>query len=225
MDEIQNPLKALVVSNALARRHGPVGFAELKETTQLAQATLNRVLNNLCRYGYAIKMGHGQYLAGPKLVDMGQEIVRNQLVRGFEVPLSELKQRTKLNAELYVITPNGPVFLTHSPARDGGNIPFRFGHLIRNRDAHPAALFYLGIHKGDKAEGYRENFIVDRGGQWPELFRAAAMIPSSNFCLALSGKLINVDEDRIPELKEQLQQACREMEFPKGESGQAQGKE
>ena len=40
----QIPLNAVPVLHALARGHGPLAFAELKESTGLAQATLNRIL-------------------------------------------------------------------------------------------------------------------------------------------------------------------------------------
>ncbi len=207
-------LNAVPVLHALARSHGPAAFAELRDATGLAQATLNRILKQLCDFGYAVKVGHGQYLAGPELVDMGVSITRNHVVPAFKNQLAALKRRTRLNAELYVITPNGPVYLTHSPARGEEALPFQFGHVIRNRSNHPAALFYLAMQKGQKPDGYRENFIVDRGGQWPELFRAAAMIPGSNYCLALSGMLTSVAEERHAELKEALHAAGRDIELP-----------
>lgn len=214
MSDEKIPLKAVPVLHALARFHGPATLAELREETGLAQATLNRVLKSLCDFDYAIKVGHGQYLAGPDLVDLGISVTRNQLVPAFQQPLSRLRNRTHLNAELYVITPNGPVYLAQSAARGEAGLPFRFGHLVRNRTHHPAARFYLAIHAGEKPEGPRKNFIIDRGGQWPELFRAAAMIRGSHYCLAVSGMLTNVDEARHEELKEELHKACSEIELP-----------
>jgi hypothetical protein len=208
------PNHAVPVLHALARCHGPAGFAELKEMTGLTQPTLNRILKNLCLYNYAIKTGHGQYMVGAELLDMGQEITRNHVVAGFDAVLSSLQQKTHLNAELYMITPNGPVYLTHYATRGEAGIPLRFGHLIRNRKHHPASLFYLAIHESQKVEGYKENFIVDRGGQWPELFRSGAMVPKSNYCLIVSGLLANIDEDRQPELKNMLHEACQETELP-----------
>lgn len=210
----QIPLNAVPVLHALARSHGAVSFAEVKERTGLAQATVNRILNQLCDFGYAVKLGHGQYTAGPELLDMGLEVTRNQMLPMFDATLRPLRRKTQLNAELYVITPNGPVFLTHSPAKNEADIPFRFGKRISNRDAHPAALFYLAIHEGHQPAGYKENFIVDRGGQWPELFRAASMVRNSCYCLALSGLLMNVGEERHAELKEALHQAAAEMKLP-----------
>ena len=214
MGEDRIPLNAVPVLHALARCHGPAALAELREKTGLAQATLSRILSQLCKFDYALKVGHGQYLAGPELVDMGMELTRNQIVPGFKKALSRLKRRTQLNAELYMITPNGPVYLTHSAARGEAELPFRYGHLIQNRVSHPAALFYLAIHDAKKPAGYKDNFIVDRGGQWPELFRAASMIPGSIYCLALSGVLTNVDEARHVELRKALHEACVEIEMP-----------
>jgi len=214
MAEKQIPLNAIPVLHALARSHGSVSFADIRDTTGLSQATVNRILNQFCQFGYAVKVGHGQYTAGPELLDIGLQLTRNQMLPRFESTLRPLRRKTQLNAELYVITPSGPVFLTHSPAKGEAVIPFRFGKMIGNRDAHPAALFYLAIHEGQRPEGYRENFIVDRGGQWPELFRAAAMVGGSRYCLALSGLLMNVGEERHAELKDALHQAAKEMELP-----------
>lgn len=214
MAEKQIPLNAVPVLHALARCHGPASFADIKEKAGLSQATINRILNQLCDFGYAVKVGHGQYMAGPELVDMGLEITRNQIVPGFRSLLSSLKRRTQLNAELYIITPSGPIYLTHSPRKGEASLPFQFGHLITNRTAHPAARFYLAIHKAEQTDGYKENFILDRGGQWPELFRAASMVPDSNYCLALSGMLMHVGEERHDELKEALHRAGGEIELP-----------
>lgn len=214
MGENQIPLNAIPVLHALARFSGSISFADIKEETQLSQATVNRILNQLCEFGYAIKMGHGQYAAGPQLVDLGLEVTRNQLVPRFRSALSSLKRKTQLNAELYVITPKGPIYLTHASAPGEAGLPFQFGKLIGNRDAHPAALFYLAIHEGQKHDGLKDNFIVDRGGQWPELFRGAAMVRDSKYCLALSGMLSNVDLDRQPELRDALHEAGKEIELP-----------
>jgi len=214
MAEKQIPLNAIPVLHALARSHGAASFADIKERTGLSQATVNRILNQLCEFDYAIKIGHGQYTAGPELLDLGLEVARNQILPRFDSTLRALRRKTQLNAELYVITPIGPVFLTHSPAKNEAVIPFRFGKMIGNRDAHPAALFYLSIHKGQHPEGCQENFIVDRGGQWPELFRAASMVRNSHYCLALSGLLMNVGEERHAELKEALHKSGAEMELP-----------
>lgn len=208
------PLHAVPVLHALARCQGAVSFAELKESTSLTQATLNRILKCLCEFGYAIKVGHGRYAPGAELVGMGVDLTRNQIVPAFMPTLTSLRRQTHLNAELYIITPGGPIYLAHSPARGEAGIPFRYGHVIQNRTAHPAGLFFMAIHKSQKPAGYKKNFIVDRGGQWPELFRAAAMIPGSIYCLVLSGMLINVGPERHDELKEALHRAGAEMELP-----------
>jgi DNA-binding IclR family transcriptional regulator len=208
------PLHAMPILEALSRCHGSISFAELKEETALAQATLNRILNTLCSYGYAMKIGHGKYLAGPKLVSMGMAISKNQIVPGFKPQLCALRQETQLNAELYVISAGGPVFLTHFPAPGEASVSFSYGHVVLNRTAHPAALFYLAKYKSQKVAGYKENFIADRGGQWPELFRAASMIRKSNYCLALSGMLTNVEPNHHDELRRALHAACRDVELP-----------
>jgi hypothetical protein len=214
MVDNQIPNRMIRVLNALSRHNGPTSFAELKEATGLTPATLSRVLNNLCTHNYAIKTGHGHYIAGPELLEMGLEITRNQITPGFKATLSSLRQQTHLNAELYLITPGGPVYLTHAAARGEANVPFRYGHVVANRTVHPAALFFLAMHKSQKCDGSKCNFIVDRGGQWPELFRAAAMIKGSNFCLAVSGMLTNIDETRHAEIRDALHRAGDEAEIP-----------
>jgi len=214
LTEKQIPLKAVPVLHALARSRGPAGFADLKQATQLTQATLNRILNQLCEFRYAIKVGHGQYMSGPELFDMGQELTRNHVVPAFSAALADLRRRTQLNAELYMITPGGPIYLDHSAARGEASIPFRYGHVIQNRIAHPAGLFYLAMYGSEKPAGHRANFIVDRGGQWPELFRAAAMVPGRIYCLAVSGMLTNVPEERHAELKQHLHAVCGGIELP-----------
>jgi hypothetical protein len=214
MPDNQIPHLVVPVLHALAKSGEPVSFADLKEQTGIAQASLSRMLNNLCSYGYAMKASHGQYMAGPELLDMGISITRNRIVPELKKQLIGLKRKTQLNAEIYIITQNGPVYLTHSPAKGEEPLPFRFGHLISNRTDHPAALFFLAMHGGAKPAGCKENFIVDRGGQWPELFRAASMVNGSNYCLALSGMIASVGEDRYPELKEALHEAGKEIELP-----------
>lgn len=205
------PRHAVAVLHALARCHGKATFAELRKETELPQATLNRLLNTFCAYGYAVKLGHGKYMAGPQLVDMGLQLTLNQIVPGFKPALRALRTETRLNAELYLIAKSGPIYLTHHAAPREAGVPFKFGHLIQNRTDHPAALFYLAIHKGETPAGSKDNFIVDRGGQWPELFRAGAMVPGSAYCIALSGMLTNVPAERHDELKAALHKTGDEL--------------
>ena len=87
-------------------------------------------------------------------------------------------------------------------------MPFRYGHIIGNRVAHPAGLFYRALHEDFKPQGFKENFIVDRGNQWPELFRAASMVPGGRYCLAVSGVLATVGEERHEEIRALLAEAC-----------------
>lgn len=208
------PNRAVKVLHALAHCSGSASFAEIKEETGLTPATLNRILKNMCAHGYVIKTGHGQYIAGPELLEMGLEITRNQITPGFESTLRALRRQTHLNAELYLITPGGPIFLTHSPAKGEAGVPFQYGHVIANRTVHPVAMFFLSLYESQKCDGFGQNFIADRGGQWPELFRAAAMIKGSNYCLAVSGMLTNVDESRHAEIRNALHEAGAKAELP-----------
>ena len=122
MPDNKIPINAFPVIQVIARNPEEVSFSFLKEKTQLAQATLNRVLKTLCEYRYVIKTSHGHYMTGPKLLNLGNAIVRNQITPKFEKSLINLCHVTHLNAELYLISNDGPLFLKHSPAPDEANI-------------------------------------------------------------------------------------------------------
>ena len=208
MSDDKIPLHTVPVLDALSRSHGAASFAEIQSTTGLAKATLSRILKTLCTFGYALKCGHGQYMAGPKLVEMGEQLSRNQVIAGFMDELCQLRLATHLNAELYLIAKGGPVFFTHYAAPGEAGVSFRYGHVILNRKHHPAGRFYLALHENETMKGFRENFIVDPGGQWPELFRAAAMVPGTSYCIAVSGMLANVKDEAHQQIREALHTSC-----------------
>ncbi len=195
------PFNAFPVIQVIARNPEEVSFSFLKENTGLAQATLNRILKTLCEYRYLIKTSHGHYSTGPKLLNLGNAIVRNQITPKFQPALINLSHVTHLNAELYLISNDGPLFLKHIPAPDEANISFGYGHVILDRKSHPASLFYLTLNKNKKVADLKENFVIDEGNQWPELFRAASMVPETKYCIAVSGMLKNVPPSTYNDLK------------------------
>jgi DNA-binding IclR family transcriptional regulator len=212
---------------ALAASTRPLGPGEIQRQTGIAPATLNRLLKRGQAEGYVRRVGHGAYEGGPALMRLGALAVQNARAQPFRGLLSGLALSTGLNAELYALTTEGPVFLLGASGKGERRIPYREGQVVDNLFEHPAALFFFqrypeafgwrrtqmehagvdqeALHRRVE-EAVSNGFVVERGRWHPELARAAMPNGDYAYCVCLAGFL----SDFPPQRDEQLHALMRE---------------
>jgi DNA-binding IclR family transcriptional regulator len=222
------------ILECLATASGPVSFAELREHTGAAPATLSRLLGKLVDCSYVRKVAHGSYQVGPNLISLSTLVMENAAAYAFRPLLRELAEATGQNAELYTLTSNGPVFLACVSGGSELRITLTPGYHIRNPLRHPAGAFYFlrypdaldrwageieGRHRWDLAEwrrtvegARRRRFVIHRGVTRPELARAAVATPESGFVVCLSGLVGDFPPARDESLRRRMLRTVRRFE-------------
>jgi len=221
----------LAVLEALCSRRGEKTISELERETGLPRTSLNRTLRILMESGYACRIRRGIYGAGTAALSLASGIFESAFSARFVPILDRLRDRTGLNAELYSITPSGPLFIRWSGGRSMFNVRMYQGHQIRSVN-NPAALPFHHRYPGSRLWGReRENcfndglpvedalreytetgFYFEKGRVLPELARIIAASGNPDFCFGLSGLISEFPED--PEiLKAQIKEVLDENHF------------
>ena len=143
VEEARQRINELDVVEFLSMQSKPVSFLAIREHTGIPQATLTRVARALCDTGYAIKVSHGRYMAGPRIMALGESVNIHLIMHRFEPILTRLAEQTGLNAELYLLASSGPVFLSSVRGASEFDLHIEPGHLIRHIDVHPTGFFYF----------------------------------------------------------------------------------
>ncbi|MBI3832589.1 MAG: helix-turn-helix domain-containing protein [Planctomycetes bacterium] len=230
-------LDDLKLLECLAEADAPLGFAALAAQTRVAPATLTRMLNRLAAWGYAAKVAHGSYEAGPGLLALGARVQEHSAALPFRALLGELADETGQNAEVYALTPNGPVFLQSAPGRSEIRITLRPGHLVKSVAVHPGGLFSFARYpdgvpavaedlkrRGLSRAAFRTRvrkaeearFYADRGQIRPELARAGVSTRDGRFCVCVSGGVSEFPAAKDEALRKKLLAALQRMEGPHG---------
>ncbi len=228
---------------ALAASTRPLGPGQIRAQTDIAPATLNRLLRRCQHHGYVRRVGHGAYEAGPRLLLLGSSAVQNARALRFRGLLMGLAEETGLNAELYALNTEGPVFLLGATGRGERRIPYREGQRIDRVWDHPAGLFFF--QRYPEAFSWREvqmriakidqtvlkervdaavsaGIAVERGRLQPELARAAIPNGDYAYCVCLAGFLSDFPVAREEALKQLLRQRMKTFETTKQELERSQ---
>jgi DNA-binding IclR family transcriptional regulator len=230
----------LKILECLAGADEPLGFAALAAETRVPQATLTRMLNRLTQWGYAAKVAHGSYEAGPGLIALGARVMEHASALPFRALLGELAEETGQNAEVYLLTPNGPVFLQSAPGRTEIQISLRTGYLVKSVAVHPGGLFSFARYPDDvtavaedlkrrglSREAFRSRvrkaeesrFYADRGQIRPELARAGVPTRDGRFCVCVSGGVSEFPAAKDDALRKRLLAALNRFEGSKSSNG------
>lgn len=217
----------------LAAAHEPLGFAALAASAGMPTATLTRQLAKLVAFGYAEKVAHGSYRPGPRLLALGSMIVEHAAAPSYRPLLEELAQATGQNAELYALSPNGPVFLLSVPGRTEIRITLRPGYLVRSVAVHAGGLFSFARYadevpavaeqlktRGLSRQAFRERvraadrqrFYVERGQIRPELARAGVPTPDGRYCVCVSGGVSEFPASKDAQLRRAMLAALERFE-------------
>ncbi|MGF1448396.1 MAG: helix-turn-helix domain-containing protein [Opitutales bacterium] len=220
----------------LAASTRPLGPGQIRAQTDIAPATLNRLLRRCQQHGYVRRVGHGSYEAGPRLLSLGSSAVQNARALRFRGLLLGLAEETGLNAELYALNTEGPVFLLGVTGGGERRIPYREGQRVERVWDHPAGLFFFQrypeafswravqlqnlnidqtVLKGRVESAVAAGIAIERGRLQPELARAAIPNGDYAYCVCLAGFLSDFPTEREDALKRLLRLRMKTFEDTK----------
>lgn len=216
--------KILTILEAVSACKGDISLSQLRNDTQLPSATLNRLIRDMVENGYLTKSSHGFYEAGPALTAMAANICANWSTKNFDTVLSRLANISGLNAELYSLGKNGPVFIKRINIQSEFRVRMNPGYHPTS-PGNPVYAFYCSVYPessyiwdkkiimDENLEKWlklckEENFIYEQGNILPELARACSATNDKQYCIGLSG-LISEFKFEPEKIKQLLNEAIR----------------
>jgi hypothetical protein len=225
--------RTLKLLRILTQADYSVSLPELREKTAMANTSLNRLLNQLMKEMYVQKIRHGEYTAGPALLNLGSNVLNNSISSLYRPLIEKLSEQTGLNGELYSLSPQGPIMLFWIQGRSEFRVRMYPGFRLQMEE-HPAISFFLHRYPGntcwnrepkkilndgtplnewlDQVE--RDNFLFEKGHVRPELARCCAALPGGELVIGLSGLISEFNWEK-EELKELVHKNINDFEEEK----------